>query len=30
MDTFNRKTLEMGELTEEELVSYGLATICWI
>ena len=30
MDIFNRKTLEMGELTEEELASYGLATICWI
>ena len=26
MDIFNRKTLEMDELTEEELVSYGLAT----
>ena len=24
---FNRKTLEMDELTDEELVSYGLATI---
>ena len=30
MDIFNRKTLEMDELTEEELVAYGLANTCWI
>ena len=30
MDIFNRKTLEMEELTEEELLAYGLASTCWI